>query len=50
MYRRDASGENYLLTDYLLHQDGADFLAAQNAFQLGNPGQPSATWPVPSPA
>ena len=48
VYRLDASGENYLLSDYLLHQDGGNFTAAQNAFQSGNPGQPSASWPVPS--
>lgn len=48
VYRSDASGENYLLTDYLLHQDRADVVAAQTAFQSGNPGQPTATWPVPS--
>ena len=48
VYRSDASGENYLLTDYLLHQDGADITAAQNAFRSGNPGQPTATWPVPA--
>ena len=48
VYRSDASGENYLLTDYLLHQDHDDMLSAQTAFQSGNPGLPSATWPVPS--
>jgi phosphate transport system substrate-binding protein len=48
VYRLDASGENYLLSDYLLHQDGANFTAAQNAFQSGNSGQPSASWPVPA--
>ena len=48
VYRSDASGENYLLTDYLLRQDHDDMLAAQTVFQSGNPGQPSATWPVPS--
>jgi len=48
VYRSDASGDNYLLSDYLLHEDGGDFTAAQNAFQSGSPGQPSATWPIPS--
>jgi phosphate transport system substrate-binding protein len=48
VYRSDASGENYLLSDYLLHEDGGDFTAAQNAFLSGNPGQPSASWPVPT--
>ncbi len=47
VYRSDASGENYLLTDYLLHQDGADTVAAQTAFRSLNPGQPNASWPTP---
>ena len=46
VYRADASGENYLLTDYLLHQDQGDIVPAQTAFQTV-PGQPSATWPIP---
>ncbi len=38
VFRTDASGENYLLSDYLLHQDGANFTAAQHAFQAaGHP-------------
>ena len=49
VYRSDASGENYLLSDYLLHQDGPEFLAAQRAFNSANPGQPTASWPIPSP-
>jgi ABC-type phosphate transport system substrate-binding protein len=48
VFRSDASGENYLLSDYLLHEDGANFTAAQNAFLSGLPGQPTATWPIPS--
>ena len=47
VYRSDASGENYLLSDYMLHEDGANFVAAQNAFVAPNPGQPTAIWPVP---
>jgi phosphate transport system substrate-binding protein len=47
VYRTDASGENYLLTDYLLHLDGPDILAAQHAFLTEFPGQPNATWPTP---
>jgi len=47
VYRVDASGENYLLSDYLLHEDGGNITAAQNAFHSGNAGQPSATWPIP---
>jgi phosphate transport system substrate-binding protein len=48
VFRSDASGENYLLSDYLLNQDNADMVSAQNAFQSGNPGQPTASWPVPA--
>jgi phosphate transport system substrate-binding protein len=48
VYRSDASGENYLLSDYLLQMDGSEFQAAQTAFNSGNPGQPTATWPVPA--
>ncbi len=48
VFRSDASGENYLLSDYLLHEDNGNFVAAQNAFQSGNPGQPTASWPVPA--
>ncbi len=47
VYRSDASGENYLLSDYLLHLDGSVFTAAQNDFQSFEPGQPDATWPTP---
>lgn len=47
VYRLDASGENYLLSDYLLHQDASVFTAAQNAFESFEPGQPDANWPVP---
>jgi phosphate transport system substrate-binding protein len=52
VYRTDASGENYLLSDYLLSQDGANFTGAQKAFQAGGSlgyGQPSAVWPTPTP-
>jgi len=47
VYRLDASGENYLLSDYLLHEDGPVFTAAQNDFSSFEPGQPDATWPTP---
>jgi phosphate transport system substrate-binding protein len=50
VYRTDASGDNYLLSDYLLHQDGGNFTAAQNAFQSTLPDQPAVTWPIPSPS
>jgi phosphate transport system substrate-binding protein len=46
VYREDASGENYLLSDYLLHQDGATFQAYQRAVADPLVGQPSATWPL----
>ena len=52
VFRTDASGENYLLSDYFLHEDGADFTAAQNAFHAGGvlgAGKPSADWPTPTP-
>ena len=52
VFRTDASGENYLLSDYLLHQDGPNFTAAQHAFQAGGIlgfGLPSASWPIPTP-
>ena len=51
-YRTDASGENYLLSDYLLHQDGANFTAAQNAFHSGGilgAGQPDRHLAHPDP-
>ena len=46
VYREDASGENYLLSDYLLHQDGSTFQAYQHAVADSQAGQPSATWPL----
>ena len=49
VYRADASGDNYLLSDYLLHLDDADFTAAEAAFQTPIAGQPTATWPTPGP-
>jgi len=49
VYRADAGSENYLLSQYLLQEDGTDFTAAQTAFESGNPGQPTAWWPTPAP-
>jgi phosphate transport system substrate-binding protein len=47
VYRVDASGENYLLSDYLLHMDSSNFRAFQTAMGIGNQvGEPSATWPT----
>ena len=48
VYRTDASGENEVLSDYLLHEDTADFVAAQTAFGSGTPGAAGASWPVPA--
>jgi phosphate transport system substrate-binding protein len=48
VYRSDASGENYLLSDYMLHEDASNFNAAQTAFQSAFPGSPDASWPTPS--
>ncbi len=45
VYRTDPSGENYLLSDYLLHQNGAAFTSAQQAWATGGVGRPSAVWP-----
>ena len=44
VYRADASGENYLLTDYMQHQDATNFNTAVAAF--GGFQEPSATWPI----
>jgi phosphate transport system substrate-binding protein len=51
-YRQDGAGENYLLSDYLLHAAGGTFTAAQTAFGVPTTGpnavgSPSATWPTP---
>jgi len=46
-YRNDASGENYLLSDYLLHMNGGMFEQYQNDMTSAFPGQPTATWPTP---
>jgi len=45
IYRSDASGENYLFSDYLLHMDPTGFQAYQSAMRF-EVGQPSATWPT----
>ncbi len=48
VYRSDASGENYLLSDYLLHQDGPEFTAGPERHSaVSSPGSPTATWPTP---
>ena len=49
VYRTDASGENYLLSDYMLHLDATNFSTATDAFQGVSASQPSANWPIPSP-
>ncbi len=44
-FRSDASGENYLLSDYFLHVDPGPVAAFQTAAGVPTPaGQPSATW------
>jgi len=51
VFRSDASGENYLLSDYFLHMDASDggnFAATQNIFESGLAGSPTAIWPVPA--
>ncbi len=47
VYRLDAGGENYLLSEYLINQDASRFVRAQRDFSQPDPGQPSATWPTP---
>jgi phosphate transport system substrate-binding protein len=48
VYRSEPSGENYLLSDYLLHQDPADINAANTDFSTSPLPLPSATWVYPS--
>jgi len=48
VYRSEPSGENYLLSDYLLHQDPADITAANTDFSRSPLTLPSATWVYPS--
>lgn len=43
-FRSDASGENYLLSDYLLHVDPSTVTAFQQTATVPNPGSPSAYW------
>ncbi len=49
VFHSEASGENYLLSSYLLAEDGAPFTAAQSAFESGQVGEPTAAWPTPTP-
>lgn len=46
VYRVDASGENYLLSNYLLEMDGRTFDQYQSAMADVTEGIPSATWPT----
>lgn len=46
VYRADASGENYLFSDYLLHMDNGPFTKYQAAVGA-DVGQPTAIWPTP---
>lgn len=44
-YRSDPSGENYLLSDYMLHTDAGPITTFQQLASVPTPpGQPSATW------
>jgi phosphate transport system substrate-binding protein len=50
VFRLDACGENYLLSDYLLHLDPSGFTAFQNTYPGSGPSShPSALWPQPDP-
>ena len=49
VYRSDASGENYLLSDYLLHQDTDRDHRRPERISIGSSGQPTAMWPTPAP-
>jgi phosphate transport system substrate-binding protein len=47
VYRSDVSGDNALLSDYLLHQDHSQFVSYLSA--IGAPAhRPSVTWPTPA--
>ncbi len=46
-YRTDASGENYLLSDYFLHLDPNGFTKYQEDMKAAPFRVPSASWPVP---
>ncbi|MGO9342566.1 MAG: substrate-binding domain-containing protein, partial [Acidimicrobiales bacterium] len=50
VYRVDASGENYLLSQYMLQMDGSFFRSYQQAVGITGQflGAPSANWPAPS--
>ena len=48
VYRSEPSGENYLLSDYLVHQDPGDINAANTDFSRSPLKLPSATWVYPS--
>lgn len=49
VYRADAAGENYLLSDYFLHLDPQGFTQYEQTFGTvgqGAAGVPTATWPT----
>ena len=48
VYRSEPSGENYLLSDYLVHQDPTDIKTANTDFSRSPLTLPSATWVYPS--
>jgi ABC-type phosphate transport system substrate-binding protein len=47
VYRSDISGDNELLSDYLLHQDHAQFNSYLRAIGMSGRVGPSVTWPSP---
>jgi len=47
-YQDQASGDTYLLSDYLLQEDNAGFTSFLTALGTSASSEPSASWPVPS--
>ena len=47
VYRSDISGDNDLLSDYLLHRDHAQFTAYLKAIGVSADAMPATTWPTP---
>ncbi len=47
VYRSDISGDNDLLSDYLLHQDRAPYVSYLRAIGVSGHAGPSVTWPTP---
>ena len=47
LYQDQASGDNYLLSDYLLQEDNAAFASYLTALGTSAASEPTATWPEP---